>query len=144
MVERHVPVMLELEMINRFYPADSTSFNIIGEIPGTDPELKDQVVMIGGHFDSWHAGTGATDNGAGSGVMLEAMRILKALDLHPRRTIRIGLWTGEEQGLYGSCAYTRQHFGFIDADGVPPDGGAGEVLGLFQSRQRQRQDPRRL
>ncbi len=144
MVERHVPVVLELEMINHFYPADSTSFNIVGEIPGTDPRLKDEVVMIGGHFDSWHAGTGATDNGAGSGVMLEAMRILKALDLHPRRTIRIGLWTGEEQGLYGSCAYTRQHFGYIDADSFHPtaeqakfaayfnlDNGSGKIRGVY-------------
>ena len=87
-------MVLELEMQNRFYPADSTSFNVIAEIPGTDPKLKDEVVMIGGHFDSWHAGTGATDNAAGSATMMEAMRILKKLDLKPRRTIRIGLWTG--------------------------------------------------
>ncbi len=144
MVERNVPVMLELEMVNRFHPADSTSFNIVGEIPGTDPQLKDQVVMIGGHFDSWHSGTGATDNGAGAGVMLEAMRILKTLDLKPRRTIRIGLWTGEEQGLYGSCAYTRQHFGYIDADSFHPtaeqakfsayfnlDNGSGKIRGVY-------------
>jgi len=144
MLERHVPVVLELEMINRFYPADSTSFNIIGDIPGTDPKLKDEVVMIGGHFDSWHSGTGATDNAAGAGVMLEAMRILKALDLHPRRTIRIGLWTGEEQGLYGSCAYTRQHFGYADSNSFHPtaeqgrlaayfnlDNGSGKIRGIY-------------
>ena len=104
MLERNVPVVLQLEMINHFYPADSTSFNIVGDIPGTDPRLKDEVVMIGGHFDSWHSGTGATDNGAGAGVMLEAMRILRTLNLQPRRTIRIALWTGEEEGLHGSCA----------------------------------------
>ncbi len=144
MLDRHIPVVLELEMINKFYPADSTSFNIVGEIPGTDPQLKDEVVMIGGHFDSWHSGTGATDNAAGAGVMLEAMRILTSLDLHPRRTIRIGLWTGEEQGLYGSCAYTRQHFGYIDSNSFHPtaehaklaayfnlDNGSGKIRGIY-------------
>ena len=89
---------------------EHTSFNIIGEIPGTDPRLKDEVVMIGGHFDSWHSGTGATDNGAGAGVMLEAMRILNTLNLPPRRTIRIGLWTGEEEGLLGSARIRAQAF----------------------------------
>ena len=74
----------------------------MAEIPGTDPKLKDQVVMVGGHLDSWIGGTGATDNGAGAIVAMEAMRILKALDVHPRRTIRIALWSGEEQGLFGS------------------------------------------
>src|SRR5205085_9602908 len=103
---------------NRFVPASTSSFNIIGEIPGSDPQLKDEVVMIGAHFDSWHSGTGATDNGAGSGVMLEAMRLLETLDLKPRRTIRIGLWTGEEQGLLGSRAYTAQHFGTVDSTGL--------------------------
>jgi hypothetical protein len=144
MVEKKVPVILRLDMVNKFFPADTTSFNIIGEIPGTDPTLKDQVVMIGGHFDSWHAGTGATDNGAGSGVMLEAMRILKALDLHPRRTIRIGLWTGEEEGLLGSAAYVKQHFGFRDSTGFHPtdaqrdfdtyfnlDNGSGKIRGVY-------------
>ncbi|HEY4100380.1 MAG TPA: M28 family peptidase [Gemmatimonadales bacterium] len=144
MLERHVPVVLELEMINHFYPADSTSFNIVGDIPGTDPQLKDQVVMIGGHFDSWHSGTGATDNGAGSGVMLEAIRVLRALNLQPRRTIRIALWTGEEEGLYGSCAYTRKHFGYIDSTSFHPtpewsklaayfnlDNGSGKIRGVY-------------
>jgi carboxypeptidase Q len=131
MLERNVPVVLELEMINHFYPADSTSFNIVGDIPGTDPQLKDQVVMIGGHFDSWHSGTGATDNGAGAGVMLEAMRILKTLNLQPRRTIRIGLWTGEEEGLYGSCAYTRQHFGYVDSNSFHPTAEQGKLAAYF-------------
>ena len=108
MAEKNVPVQLELDMQNRFIPADSTSFNVIAEIPGTDPALKDEVVMIGGHFDSWHAGTGATDNGAGSATMMEAMRILKALDLKPRRTIRIGLWTAEEAGADGVARLRRQ------------------------------------
>ena len=144
MVEKKVPVMLELNMQNKFYPENTGSFNIIGEIPGTDPQLKDEVVMIGAHFDSWHSGTGATDNGAGSGVMLEAMRLLKTLNLHPRRTIRIGLWTGEEQGLLGSAAYVRQHFGTRDTAGFHPsdeqkklaayfnvDNGSGKIRGVY-------------
>jgi Zn-dependent M28 family amino/carboxypeptidase len=84
-------------------------YDTIAEIPGTDK--KDEVVMLGAHLDSWHAGTGATDNGAGSIVMMEAVRILKALDIRPRRTIRIGLWSGEEEGLLGSQGYVEQHFG---------------------------------
>jgi carboxypeptidase Q len=144
MQEKNVPVQLALNMQNRFFFSDTGSFNIIGEIPGTDPALKDQVVMIGGHFDTWHAATGATDNGAGSGTMLEAVRVLKALDLKPRRTIRIALWTGEEQGLLGSRAYVRQHFGSTDADGFHPtaehsglaayfnvDNGSGKIRGVY-------------
>jgi Zn-dependent M28 family amino/carboxypeptidase len=84
-------------------------YNTIAEIPGTDK--KDEIVMVGAHLDSWHTGTGATDNGAGTVVMMEAMRILKAVDAKPRRTVRIGLWTGEEQGLLGSQFYVQQHFG---------------------------------
>ena len=106
-----VPVQMELDVKNTFYSADTSSFNLIGDIPGTDPGLKDEVVMLGAHFDSWHGGTGATDNAAGSAVMMEAMRILKAAGIKPRRTIRIGLWTGEEEGLLGSRAYVAQHFG---------------------------------
>ena len=81
----------------------------MAEIPGTD--LKDQIVMLGAHLDSWHGGTGATDNGAGSGVAMEAVRIIRALDLHPRRTIRIVLWSGEEEGLFGSRGYVAEHLG---------------------------------
>jgi Zn-dependent M28 family amino/carboxypeptidase len=100
--------------------------------------------MIGAHFDSWHSGTGATDNGAGSGVMLEAMRLLKTLNVRPRRTIRIGLWTGEEEGLMGSRAYTRQHYGYADSTGVHltaeqskfaayfnVDNGSGKIRGVY-------------
>jgi len=101
-------VKLELTMETEFTPA-SQGFNVIGEIPGTD--LKDEVVMIGAHLDSWHAGTGATDNGAGSAVMMETMRILKSLGKQPRRTIRIALWGGEEQGLLGSRSYVKRTFG---------------------------------
>jgi hypothetical protein len=104
-------VELELNVKNTFYdgPDAMTQNDTIAEIPGTDK--KDEVVMLGAHLDSWHAGTGATDNGAGTVVMMEAVRILKALDVHPRRTIRIGLWTGEEQGLLGSQWYVAHHFG---------------------------------
>jgi len=101
-------VKLELTMETEFTPA-SQGFNVIGEIPGTD--LKDEVVMIGAHLDSWHAGTGATDNGAGSAVMMETMRILTSLGKQPRRTIRIALWGGEEQGLLGSRSYVKRTFG---------------------------------
>ena len=144
MLEKNVPVKLELNMRNTFFPRDTSSFNIIGEIPGTDPALKDEVVMIGAHFDSWHSGTGATDNGAGSGVMLEAMRLLETLGLQPRRTIRIALWTGEEQGLYGSREYVRAHFGSSDTVGfhaLPEqqkvaayfnvDNGSGKIRGVY-------------
>ena len=104
-------VEMELNVKNTFYdgPDAMTQNDTIAEIPGTDK--KDEVVMLGAHLDSWHAGTGATDNGAGTIVMMEAVRILKALDVKPRRTIRIGLWTGEEQGLLGSQWYVAHHFG---------------------------------
>ncbi|HTC48053.1 MAG TPA: M20/M25/M40 family metallo-hydrolase [Candidatus Aquilonibacter sp.] len=102
-------VSLELNVQNTFYDDDPMQYDTVAEIPGTDK--KEEVVMLGAHLDSWHAGTGATDNGAGTIVMMEAVRILKALDLHPRRTIRIGLWTGEEEGLLGSQGYVEHHFG---------------------------------
>lgn len=107
-IEKGNPVKLELTMETEFTPA-SHGFNIIGEIPGTD--LKDEVVMIGAHFDSWHGGTGTTDNGAGSAVMMEAMRLIKSIGKNPRRTIRIALWGGEEQGLLGSRSYVKRTFG---------------------------------
>jgi carboxypeptidase Q len=109
LLEQKKDVELELNVTNTFYDDDAMQYNTIAEIPGTDK--KDEIVMVGAHLDSWHSGTGATDNGAGSVVMMEAMRILKALDVKPRRTIRIGLWTGEEQGLLGSQYYVQQHFG---------------------------------
>ena len=102
-------VTLELNVVNTFYDDDPMQYDTIAEIPGTDK--KDEVVMLGAHLDSWHAGTGATDNGAGTIVMMEAVRILKALDIKPRRTIRIGLWSGEEEGLLGSQGYVEHHFG---------------------------------
>jgi carboxypeptidase Q len=103
------PVTLRINIQNKEYPEGTTSYDAIGEIPGTDK--KDEVVMLGGHYDSWHGATGATDNGIGSSMMLEAIRILAALHVKPRRTIRVALWSGEEEGLLGSLAYVKQHFG---------------------------------
>jgi hypothetical protein len=102
-------VELELDIVNRLYPEGRTSYNVIAEIPGTDK--ADEVVMLGGHLDSWHAGTGATDNAIGCAVTMEAARILTAIGVQPRRTVRVALWSGEEQGLLGSQAYVREHFG---------------------------------
>ena len=102
-------VQLDVTVRAKFYDQDPMAYNTIAEIPGTDK--KGEVVMLGGHMDSWHGGTGATDNGAGVVVAMEAIRILKVLDVHPRRTIRIALWSGEEEGLLGSKAYVTQHFG---------------------------------
>jgi len=113
LLDQKKEVALELNVTNTFYDADPMQYDTIAEIPGTDK--KDEIVMLGAHLDSWHSGTGATDNGAGSVIMMEAVRILKALDkdfgIKPRRTIRIGLWSGEEQGLLGSQGYVEQHFG---------------------------------
>ena len=109
MLQKGVEPTVEVDIVTRYYEDDLNTFNIIAEIPGTD--LKDEIVMLGGHFDSWQAGTGATDNAVGCGVALEAIRILKAIDVQPRRTIRLALWTGEEQGLLGSRAYVKDHFG---------------------------------
>ena len=109
LLQQKKDVSLELNVTNTFYDEDPMQYDTIAEIPGTDK--KDELVMLGAHLDSWHAGTGATDNGAGTIVMMEAVRILKALDIHPRRTIRIGLWSGEEEGLLGSQGYVQNHFG---------------------------------
>ena len=111
LTEAHVPVTVQIDVETKFTGDHEHGFDTVAEIPGTDPTLKDQVVMVGGHLDSWIAGTGATDNGAGSVVAMEVMRILKSLDVKPRRTIRIALWTGEEQGLFGSRGYAKIHFG---------------------------------
>jgi carboxypeptidase Q len=103
------PVELEFTIVNREYPEGKTTYNVIAEIPGSDK--KDEIVMLGGHLDSWHAATGATDNAIGAATMMEAARILKAIGVKPRRTIRVALWAAEEQGLLGSKAYVAQHFG---------------------------------
>jgi carboxypeptidase Q len=105
-------VVLEFNIVNRVYPEGTTSYNTIGEIPGSDK--ADEVIMLGGHLDSWHAATGATDNAIGCAIMMEAARILKTLGVKPRRTIRVALWSGEEEGLLGSIAYVKQHFGSFE------------------------------
>ncbi|MDX2033929.1 MAG: M20/M25/M40 family metallo-hydrolase [Blastocatellia bacterium] len=107
------PVEVEINVVNASYPEGKTSYNAIAEIPGSDK--KDEVIMLGGHLDSWHAATGATDNAIGCATMMEAARILKALGVTPRRTIRVALWGGEEQGLLGSQAYVKEHFGSAEA-----------------------------
>ena len=111
LLQQKKDVSLELNVANNFYDDDPMQYDTVAEIPGTDKNLKDEVVMLGAHLDSWHSGTGATDNGAGTIVMMEAVRILKTIGVKPRRTIRIGLWSGEEEGLLGSQGYVENHFG---------------------------------
>ena len=119
LVAHHVPVTVRLNIQAKFGADHVDGENVVGDIPGNDPVLKDQIVMLGGHLDSWIAGTGATDNGAGTIVALEAMRILKTLGLKPRRTIRIGLWGGEEQGIFGSLGYVTSHLATIGYSSDP-------------------------
>jgi hypothetical protein len=109
------PVSLEFDIRNKMFPEGATSYNVVGEITGSDK--KDEVIMLGGHLDSWHSATGATDNAIGCAVMMEAARILKAIGVKPRRTIRVALWSGEEEGLLGSQAYVKKHFGSAEAPG---------------------------
>jgi len=106
------PVELEFNIVNKVYPEGRTAYNTVSEIPGTDK--KDEVVMLGGHLDSWHSATGATDNAIGCATMMEAARILKAIGVAPRRTIRVALWSGEEEGILGSQAYVKEHFGSFE------------------------------
>ncbi len=135
-------VKMDVDVKTSFQTKDLQGYNVIAEIPGTDPALKDEIVMIGAHLDSWQAGTGATDNASGSAVMLEAMRILKSLGIQPRRTIRIGLWSGEEQGLMGSRGYVKKTF--ADPANMQPlaahekfsayyniDNGTGKIRGIY-------------
>jgi hypothetical protein len=109
-LQKNVPVVLEVEVQARFTADDQPGTNVIAEIPGVDKKLKSEIVMLGGHFDTWHGGTGATDDGAGCAVAFEAMRILKTLGVQPRRTIRMALWDAEEQGFVGSRGYVTNHF----------------------------------
>lgn len=137
-----VPVKMDVDVKTRFQVSDVNGYNVIGEIPGTDPALKDEVVMIGAHLDSWQTGTGATDNASGSSVMLEAIRILKTLGIQPRRTIRIGLWSGEEEGLLGSRGYVKKTFADPATMELLPahdkfsayfniDNGTGKIRGIY-------------
>ncbi len=137
-----VPVKMDMDVKTKFQTKDLQGYNVIGEIPGTDPALKDEVVMIGAHLDSWQTGTGATDNASGSSVMLEVIRILKTLGIQPRRTIRIGLWSGEEEGLLGSRGYVKKTFADPATMQTLPahekfssyfniDNGTGKVRGIY-------------
>jgi carboxypeptidase Q len=119
LLKANVPVTLELNIDTKFTGDHEHGFDTVAEIPGTDPKLKDEIVMVGGHLDSWASATGATDNGAGTVVAMEVMRILNALHVKPRRTIRVGLWTGEEEGEFGSYGYVKQHFGEIPRSTEP-------------------------
>jgi carboxypeptidase Q len=111
LVAKKVPVQVEVNVETQFYDDDDQAYDTVAEIPGTDAKLKEQLVMLGGHMDSWHAGEGATDNGAGVAVAMESVRLLKQLGVQPRRTIRVALWSGEEEGLLGSRGYVKNHFG---------------------------------
>ena len=111
MIKNGAKPKMTVEIDAQYHDEDPMQYNTIAEIPGTDPALKDEVVMLGAHLDSWHSSTGATDNGAGSAAVMEAARIILASGLKPRRTIRVALWSGEEQGLHGSRNYVRKHFG---------------------------------
>src|SRR5579885_3373507 len=128
LLKAHVPVTMEMNIDTKFTGDHEHGFDTVAEIPGTDPKLKDEIVLVGGHLDSWIAGTGATDNGAGSVVAMEVMRILNALQVKPRRTIRIALWSGEEEGLYGSRGYVKQHFGYAPPLNTPDQAQLPEFL----------------
>ncbi len=137
-----IKVTMEADIKTEFFTNDLQGYNVVGEIPGTDPKLKEQLVMLGGHLDSWHGATGGTDNGAGSAVMMEALRILTKLGFKPRRTIRIALWSSEEQGEFGSANYVLNHFGDRKTMELKPDhaklsayynldNGTGKIRGVY-------------
>ena len=140
MLDKKIPVKLSLSLSTRFTD-NVEGFNVVAEIPGSDPQLRNQVVMLGGHLDSWHTGTGATDNGAGCAAAMEAVRILESIGVKPRRTIRVVLWTGEEQDYFGSRGYVAKHFGNPATTEHKPehatlaayfnlDNGAGRIRGI--------------
>jgi len=142
LVEAGIPVNLEFESKTRFQNSDLQGYNVIAEIPGSDKKLKSEIVMLGGHLDSWHTATGATDNAAGCAVMMEAVRILKAVNAKPKRTIRIALWSGEEQGIHGSRNYVKNHFADPATMALKPehdlvsayfnlDNGTGKIRGIY-------------
>ena len=142
LLKADVQVKMEMDVATKFFTDDTMAYNVIAEIPGTDPKLKDEVVMLGAHLDSWQGATGATDNAAGCVVMMEAVRILKALNLQPKRTIRIALWSGEEEGLLGSKGYVKKTFGDPKTMQLLPaherfdtyfnvDNGTGKIRGIY-------------
>jgi hypothetical protein len=130
------PPTLRVELRTRYFEEDRNSYNVIADIPGHDPSLRDQVVLVGAHLDSWHTASGATDNADGVTAVMEAMRILRALGAEPRRTIRVALWSGEEQGLLGARAYVARHYGTPAARDrlavyLNDDPGSGKTLGFY-------------
>jgi hypothetical protein len=141
-LEKKIPVTLSIEVKNKILEDDSLGYNVIAEISGTDGSLEDEVVMLGGHLDCWHTGTGATDNATGCAVAMEAMRILKKIGIKPRRTIRLALWDGEEQGYLGSRGYLAKHYGDRKTMELKEahkdfsvyfnlDNGAGKIRGIY-------------
>lgn len=142
LIKNKIPVKMDMDVQTKFYTADTLGYNVLAEIKGTDKKLQEEVVMLGGHLDSWHSGTGATDNAAGCIVMMEAVRILKAIGIRPKRTIRIALWSGEEQGLLGSKGYVKKTFGDPATMKLLPahakfssyfnvDNGTGKIRGVY-------------
>jgi carboxypeptidase Q len=142
MIDKGVQPVLRLHLQSTFFCNPEYNVNIIGDIPGKDKQKRSEIVLIGGHFDSWHAGTGATDNAANCAVLMEAMRIIKTLDLQPERTLRIGLWGGEEVGYHGSRGYVEKHIGNLNTGEYKTeqaktsvylnlDHGAGKIRGIF-------------
>jgi Zn-dependent M28 family amino/carboxypeptidase len=142
LLKKNIPVKLDVDVQTKFTTTDTKGYNVIAEIKGTDKNLKDEVVMLGGHLDSWHGGTGATDNASGCAVMMEAVRILKTLNVQPKRTIRIALWSGEEQGLFGSRGYVKKNFADPVTMQLLPahekfstyfniDNGTGKIRGIY-------------
>ena len=142
LLQHNIPVDLTIDIKTQFFTDDSLGYNVVAEIPGTDRRRKEEIVMLGGHLDSWHAGTGASDNAAGCVVAMEAVRILKAIGVRPKRTIRIALWSGEEQGILGSKGYVTKHFGDRETMELKPehanfsayfnlDNGTGKIRGIY-------------
>jgi carboxypeptidase Q len=139
LVERGTPVKLRINVQSRYFTDDLNAYNVVGDLPGTDPQLREQIVIVGAHIDSWHTGTGAADNADGVASAMEAMRLITASGTRPRRTIRLALWGGEEQGLLGSKAYVQQHFAGdahrADRDRVfvylNQDPGTGPIFGWY-------------
>src|SRR5258708_6288816 len=135
------PVSLRVELRTRYVEDDRNSYNVIAEIPGRDPALRDQIVLVGGHLDSWHTASGATDNADGAVAGMEAARILPAIGAEPRRPIRLALWSGEEQGLLGAGAYLMQHFSTPATSNqlavyLNDDPGSGKTLGFYMEGNR--------